>query len=187
LGDLFNYFVIFFDRPFEIGDFIVVDDKKGTVEYIGIKTTRLKALSGEQLILSNSDLTKSRLHNFKRLQSRRIVFSFGIVYEVSPQQLREIPVLLKSIILEHSQTTFDRAHFVSYGSFSLNFEVVYFVENPEYNVYMDIQQNINIRIYEEFAKRNIEFAYPTQRVVSRDGAVEAQPNSPGKEDYGNTQ
>jgi len=168
LGDLFNYFVIFFDRPFEVGDFIVVDDKKGTVEYIGIKTTRLKSLSGEQLILSNSDLTKSRLHNFKRMDRRRIIFNFGVVYDVTGDQLREIPVLLKKIIEEQKSVTFDRAHFINFGSFSLDFEVVYFVENPDYNFYMDIQQNINMRIYEEFQKRKIEFAYPTQTVISKD-------------------
>jgi small-conductance mechanosensitive channel len=131
LGDLFNYFVIFFDRPFEIGDFIVVDDKKGTVEHIGIKTTRLKSLSGEQLILSNSDLTKSRLHNFKRMDRRRILFKFGIVYDVTAGQLREIPVVIRRIIEEQKNVTFDRAHFMSYGSSSLDFEVVYFVENPD--------------------------------------------------------
>jgi small-conductance mechanosensitive channel len=187
LGDLFNYFVIFFDRPFEIGDYIVVDDKKGTVEYIGIKTTRLKALSGEQLILSNSDLTKSRLHNFKRLQSRRILFSFGVVYEATSQQLKEIPEIIKSIIQELPNTTFDRAHFFSYGSFSLNFEVVYHVNDPEYNVYMDVQQQINLRMYDEFAKRGIEFAYPTQRVISRETALEVQQNQPPKNSYGDTQ
>jgi small-conductance mechanosensitive channel len=168
LGDLFNYFVIFFDRPFEIGDFIVVDDKKGTVEHIGIKTTRLKSLSGEQLILSNSDLTKSRLHNFKRMERRRIQFNFGVVYDVTPDQLREISALIKDVIEEQKHTTFDRAHFKSYGSFSLDFEAVYFVENPDYNFYMDIQQTINIRIYEEFRKRGIDFAYPTQTVISKE-------------------
>lgn len=165
LGDLFNYFVIFFDRPFEIGDYIVVDDKKGTVEHIGVKTTRLKSLTGEQLILSNSDLTKSRLHNFKRLERRRILFTLSIVYQTSFDQLREIPVLLKKIIEDQPNVTFDRAHFASYGPSSLNFEVVFFVENSDYNFYMDTHQNINLRIYEEFQNRGIAFAYPTQTVI----------------------
>ncbi|MBL7857166.1 MAG: mechanosensitive ion channel [Cyclobacteriaceae bacterium] len=164
LGDLFNYFVIFFDRPFEIGDYIVVDDKRGTVEYIGVKTTRLKSLTGEQLILSNSDLTKSRLHNFKRLERRRILFNLSIVYQTTFDQLREIPELLKKIIEDQPSVTFDRAHFAGYGASSLNFEVVYFVENSEYNFYMDTQQNINLRIFEEFQSRGIQFAYPTQTV-----------------------
>ncbi|MDZ4716173.1 MAG: mechanosensitive ion channel family protein [Cytophagales bacterium] len=165
LGDLFNYFVIFFDRPFEIGDFITVDDKKGHVEYIGIKTTRLKSLSGEQLVISNSDLTNSRVHNFKRLQRRRILFSIGIVYETPMEKVKEIPGILKKIIDDQVNATFDRAHFASYGNFSLNFEIVYFIEGPEYHTYMDIQQAVNLKIFEEFQKRGIEFAYPTQTIL----------------------
>lgn len=164
LGDLFNYFVIFFDRPFEVGDFITLDDKKGTVEHIGIKTTRFKSLNGEQLVLSNSDLTKSRLHNFKRMQRRRIVFTIGVTYQTKAEQLREIPELLKQFITEHRKVTFERAHFFSYGPSSLNFEIVYFVESPEYNDYMDIQQSVNLKIFEEFEKRGIQFAQPTQTV-----------------------
>lgn len=168
LGDLFNYFVIFFDRPFEIGDFIVVDDKKGNVEHIGIKTTRFKSLTGEQLVISNSDLTKSRLHNYKRMQRRRIVTNLGILYETPLDKLKEIPELIKSIVAEqHPRVTLDRAHFATFGSFSLNIEFVYFIESPEYNDYMDIQQTINLRIMEEFAKRNIQFAYPTQLIFNK--------------------
>ncbi len=164
LGDLFNYFVIFFDRPFEVGDFVVVDDKKGTVEHIGIKTTRVKSLSGEQVIFSNSDLTKSRIHNFKQMERRRVLFSIGVTYQTPHEQLEQVPGLLKSIIEEHKKVTFDRAHFATLGNFSLNFEVVYYIETGEYNPYMDIQQRINFRIMKEFAARKIEFAYPTQTV-----------------------
>lgn len=164
LGDLFNYFVIFFDRPFEVGDFITLDDKKGTVEHIGIKTTRFKSLNGEQLVLSNSDLTKSRLHNFKRMQRRRIVFTISVTYQTKAEQLREIPTLLKQFITEHRKVTFERAHFFSYSPSSLNFEIVYFVESPEYNDYMDIQQSVNLKIFEEFEQRGIQFAQPTQTV-----------------------
>lgn len=167
LGDLFNYFVIFFDRPFEVGDFVTVDDKKGTVEYIGIKTTRLKSLNGEQLVVSNSDLTKSRLHNFKRMERRRIVFTFGVTYQTKTDQLREIPTLIKQIIESHPKVTFDRAHFFSLGSSALNFEVVYFVESPEYNVYMDTHQSINLKIFDAFEKKGIQFAYPTQMVFQK--------------------
>ncbi|HEY3402293.1 MAG TPA: mechanosensitive ion channel family protein [Ohtaekwangia sp.] len=171
LGDLFNYFVIFFDRPFEVGDFVTVDDKKGTVENIGIKTTRLKSLTGEQLIVSNSDLTKSRLHNFKRMDRRRIIFTFGVTYQTKADKLREIPGLVKQFIEAHPKVTFDRAHFSSYGASSLNFEVVYFVESAEYNDYMDIQQSVNLKIFEEFEKRGIQFAYPTQTIFLEKGAV----------------
>lgn len=164
LGDLFNYFVIFFDRPFEIGDFVVIDDKKGNVEYVGIKTTRIKSISGEQIVISNSDLTNSRLHNFKRMEKRRIVFNLGVTYQTTPEQLREIPEIIKKIIIDQADAEIDRCHFATYGDFSLNFETVYFVKEPDYAKYMDIQQAINLRIYEEFASRKIEFAYPTQTI-----------------------
>jgi small-conductance mechanosensitive channel len=164
LGDLFNYFVIFFDRPFEVGDFIVVDDKKGTVEYIGLKTTRVNSLTGEQMVFSNSDLTNSRIHNFKRLQRRRIVFSVGVTYQTKSGQLKKIPTIIRSIIEQQSLATFDRSHFSGYGDFSLNFETVYFAETAEYNQHMDIQQNIFLQIFEAFATEGIEFAYPTQTV-----------------------
>lgn len=162
LGDLFNYFVIFFDRPFEIGDFIIVDDKMGTVDHIGIKTTRIKSLSGEQLVFSNSDLTNSRIHNYKRMQRRRIVFKIGVTYQTKAEQLREIPELIRHIITEQENATLDRTHFSSFGNFSLDFETVYYVESSDYNAYMDIQQKINITLFKEFEKRGIEFAYPTQ-------------------------
>lgn len=162
LGDLFNYFVIFFDRPFEIGDFVAVDDKKGTVEYIGIKTTRLKSITGEQLVFSNSDLTNSRIHNFKRMERRRIIFSLGVVYQTSPQLLEKIPTIIKDIITAQPNVTFDRAHFSKFGASSLDFEIVYFVETSEYIHYMDLQQKINMQIFSAFAAEKIEFAYPTQ-------------------------
>ena len=164
LGDLFNYFVIFFDRPFEIGDFIVLDDKLGTVEYIGIKTTRVKALSGEQLILSNSDLTKSRVHNFKRMERRRIQFNITVTYPTSIENIREIPEIIKNAIRTTKGLTLDRSHFRGYIESSLNFETVYFVENPDYNVYMDLNQEMYLKIYEEFERRNISFAYPTRTI-----------------------
>lgn len=162
LGDLFSYFVIFFDRPFEIGDFIIVGDKVGAVEYIGIKTTRVRALSGEQLVFSNKELTSSIIHNYKKMERRRVVFKLGVIYQTKAAQLAEIPGIVKNIIVEQESATFDRGHFASYGDFSLNFEFVYYVETPDYTKYMDIQQSINLKIYEEFEKRNIEFAYPTQ-------------------------
>ena len=156
--------MIFFDRPFEIGDFIVLDDKKGTVEHIGIKTTRLKSLTGEQLILSNSDLTKSRVHNFKRLEQRRIEFNIGITYQTPLEQIKEVPTIIKNIITSIEGITLDRSHFMAYGDFSLIFQTVYIVENPDYNAYMDINQTINLKLFEEFEKRKIEFAYPTQSI-----------------------
>lgn len=165
LGDLFNYFVIFFDRPFEVGDFITVDDKKGTVEYIGIKTTRIRSLTGEQIIISNSNLTSSRIHNYKRLESRRVLFTVGVIYETPLEKLKRIPEIIKAIIEKQEFTKFDRVHFISYGDFSLNYEVVFFVENPHYHIYMDILQQINFDIYEQFATEQINFAFPTQTLL----------------------
>jgi len=171
LGDLFSYFVIFFDRPFEVGDFINVGDKVGTVEYTGIKTTRVRALSGEQLVFSNTDLTNSRIHNFKKMQERRVVFKLGVIYQTTAAQLEEIPKIVREITENHPDVRFDRGHFSSYGDFSLNFEFVYYVFGSDYVKYMDTQQSINLKIYNEFEKRGIEFAYPTQTLFVNKEAV----------------
>ena len=162
LGDLFSYFAILFDRPFEIGDFIIIGDYLGTIEHIGIKTTRVRSLGGEQLIFSNKDLTSSRVRNYKKMGKRRIVFRLGVVYQTSVEQLKAMPGLIEKIIKNVKDTAFDRAHFFSYGDFSLVFEVVYYVMSRDYNKYMDIQQEVNFAIKEEFKARGIEFAYPTQ-------------------------
>ncbi|OGC03848.1 mechanosensitive ion channel protein MscS [candidate division WOR-1 bacterium RIFOXYA12_FULL_43_27] len=162
LKDFFGYFSIVFDRPFKLGDFIVIGDFMGSVEYIGIKTTRLRSLGGEQLIFSNTDLTDSRVRNYKRMEKRRVVFSLGVTYQTSLDQLKELPKIIEKVIRETKDTAFDRAHFFSYGDFSLIFEVVYFILSPDYNKYMDVRQEINFAVKEEFEKRGIEFAYPTQ-------------------------
>ncbi|MDP8234094.1 MAG: mechanosensitive ion channel [Candidatus Saelkia tenebricola] len=162
LKDLFSYFSIIFDRPFEVGDFIIVGDYLGTVDYIGAKTTRIKSLSGEQVIFSNTDLTDSRVRNYKRMEQRRVAFKFGLIYQTSLTQLKEIPNIVEDIIKNIDDTVFDRAHFFSYGDYSLIFEVVYYVVGSDYNKYMDTQQKINFDLYEEFEKKGIEFAYPTQ-------------------------
>nr|MBI1230312.1 mechanosensitive ion channel [Cytophagales bacterium] len=167
LGDLFNYFVIFFDRPFEIGDFLVVGDKNGIVEKIGIKTTRIKTLSGEQLVVANSDLTSSRIHNFKKMQRRRILFTVGVTYETPPEKLRMIPGILKEIVETASNVDFDRAHFKGFGDSSLDFEIVYHINSPDYNVYMDIQQQYNFLIYERFGEMGISIAFPTRTLYIR--------------------
>ena len=162
LQDLFSYFSILLDRPFELGDFIIVGDYLGTVEYVGIKTTRLKSISGEEIVIANTDLTGSRIRNFKRMRQRRIVFKFGVVYETSTEQLRTIPILIEEIINDTENATGDRVHFFGYGEYSLDFEVVYFINSNDYNLYMDAQQKINLKIKSEFAKHDIKFAYPTQ-------------------------
>ncbi len=162
LKDLFSYFSIIFDHPFKVGDFVIIGDFMGSIEHIGIKTTRIRSLGGEMLIFSNSDLTDSRLRNYKLMEKRRVVFKLGVTYQTTLKQLKEIPKVIENIIRNTGDTVFDRAHFFSYGDFSLIFEIVYYVIGPDYNKYMDIQQEINFMIKEEFEKRGIEFAFPTQ-------------------------
>ncbi|SKB36437.1 mechanosensitive ion channel family protein [Daejeonella lutea] len=166
LGDLFSYFSIFFDRPFEIGDFITVDDKAGTVEYIGIKTTRLRSLSGEQMVCSNTDLTNARVHNYKRMEQRRVVFKLGVIYQTEVGRVKQIPGIIRDIIESKDLVRFDRGHFSGFGNFSLDFEFVYYVLSSEYNVYMDKQQEIFFDILSGFESRKIEFAYPTQTIIA---------------------
>ena len=164
LGDLFSYFVIFFDKPFQLGDFVIFDDKRGVIEKIGIKTTKIRSLSGELLVVSNSYLTGTRLHNYKQMKRRRVVFSLGVVYGTSIEQLKVIPEKIKGIIENIQKTQFDRCNFFSYGNFSLDFETVYFIEDPDYNLYAKIQEEINLKIMHEFSLLGVEFAYPTQTI-----------------------
>ena len=169
LGDLFSYFAILFDRPFEIGDFVIIGEYLGTIEHIGIKTTRIRSLGGEQVVFSNTDLTSSRMRNYKRMGKRRIVFKIGVTYQTSLDKMKAIPGIIERVIKNVKKTTFDRTHFFSYGDFSLVFEIVYYVMSRDYNEYMDIQQQINFGIKEEFEDRDIEFAYPTQTLyVNKD-------------------
>jgi small-conductance mechanosensitive channel len=164
LGDLFASLSIVLDKPFVIGDFVVVDSLSGTIEHIGLKTTRIRSLSGEQIIFSNNDLLKSRIRNYKRMSERRIVFSFGVIYQTPLSQIKAIKEIVSDIIKKTENARFDRVHFKEYGNFSLNFEVVYFVAYPDYNIYMDIQERINMEIFRRFREEGIKFAYPTQTI-----------------------
>jgi len=168
LGDLFASLSIIVDKPFVIGDFIIVGEWMGTVERIGLKTTRVRSLSGEQIIFSNSDLLGSRVRNYKRMYERRIVFPFGVTYQTPPDVLEGISATVREIIEAQPDVRFDRCHFKSFGDFSLDFETVYYVLVPEYTVYMERQQAINLAIMRAFEQQGIEFAYPTQTLyVSR--------------------
>jgi small-conductance mechanosensitive channel len=162
LGDLFASLSIILDKPFAVGHFITVDDLAGTVDHVGIKSTRIRSLSGEEIVLSNGDLLKSRIHNYRKLYERRVLFSFGVTYNTPHDKLVRIPATVREIIEPVAKTRFDRAHFKEYGDSSLNFEVVYYVLDPDYNVYMDIQQAINLGLFQRFAQEGIEFAYPTR-------------------------
>ncbi len=174
LGDLFASLSISLDRPFALGDFIIVDGFLGTVEHIGLKTTRIRSLSGEQLIFANTDLLKSRVRNYKRMEQRRVAFTVGVTYQTRPEQLRKVPDLFKSLLGQIDGVHFDRAHFKEYGPYSLNFEFVYYIHTPDYNRYMDIQQQLNLGLYDAFTAEGIEFAYPTQTLyVDRAESVPA--------------
>ena len=164
LGDLLASLSIVLDKPFVIGDFVVVDSLSGTIEHIGLKTTRIRSLSGEQLIFSNNDLLKTRIHNYRRMSERRIVFSFGVVYQTSLAKLKIIKEIVKDIVEKTHDARFDRVHFKEYGKSSLNYEVVYYVTSSDYNLYMDVQESINLEIYRRFSEAGIEFAYPTRTV-----------------------
>ncbi len=164
LSDLFSALSILLDKPFEEGDFVVVDDLSGTVEKIGLKSTRVRSLSGEQLVFSNSDLLSSRIRNYKRMKQRRIVFTLGVVYETPYEKLLRVPEIVQEVIESQNDAIFDRVHFKSFGDFALNYEVVYRMTTPDYNVYMDTQQAINLALFQRFAEEGIGFAYPTQTV-----------------------
>ncbi len=164
LGDLFASLSIVLDQPFVIGDFIVLENDRGTVEHIGLKTTRIKSLSGEQLIIGNADLLRSRIRNFKRMTERRALFSIGVTYQTPPEKLAAIPGMIQEIIEVREKLRFERAHFKEFADFALVFEVVYWVLDPAFTVFMDIQQEINLEIARRFAASGIEFAYPTQTV-----------------------
>nr|WP_320133253.1 mechanosensitive ion channel family protein [uncultured Holophaga sp.] len=162
LGDLFASLSIVLDKPFEIGDFIVVGEEKGTVEHVGLKTTRISSLTGEQIVISNSDLLKSRIHNFKRMTERRILFTLGVTYQTPHAKLEPITRMLREIIEAQPCTRFDRAHLKGFGDSALLYEVVYFMTEADYQLYMNTQQTINLEIFKAFEQEGIEFAYPTQ-------------------------
>jgi small-conductance mechanosensitive channel len=179
LGDLFASLSIVLDKPFVIGDFIVVDSYLGAVEHVGLKTTRIRSLSGEQLVFANGDLLQSRLRNYGRMAERRVVFALGVTYQTPRESLRKIPGIIRAAIEAQGQTRFDRSHFKAYGESSLDFETVYYVLVPDYNTYMDVQQEINLRIHEEFEREGVEFAYPTRTVHVAGEAGDAEATAAG--------
>lgn len=166
LGDLFSYFSILFDKPFEQGDFIVFGDYMGNIENIGIRSTRIRSLSGEQVVIANSLLTESSLKNFKRMTNRRGLFRFGVVQDTPVEKLKKIPLVVKDIIDQIPHATFERAHFIEIGSFSFIYEVSYTVDVPDYATYLDIHQRVNLDIKEAFEQQKIAFALPTQTVIA---------------------
>lgn len=188
LGDLFAFFSIIVDKPFLRGDFLSFDDQSGTVEQIGIKTTRLRSLDGEQVVISNEDLLNTRIRNFKRMQNRRVSFEFGVTYDTPPDTVDAIPEIVEEIVRDQDLVDFDRVHLADFGESSLRYEVVYSVETPEFNTHMDIRQAILSGMFRAFRSRDIDFAFPTRTVhlgKSEDGE-EPEPTRRGESDEEST-
>lgn len=182
LGDLFASLTIALDKPFVIDDFIVVGSEMGTVEHIGLKTTRVRSLSGEQLVFGNADLLSSRIRNYKRMSERRVVFGFGVVYDTPPETIEAISAIVRRAVEAQDNVRFDRCHFYRFGASSLDFEAVYYINSPDYNAHMDAQQAVHLAIARAFRERRIEFAFPTQTLhVAAGGAVAPQGRIPESE------
>lgn len=171
LSDVFASLAIGLDKPFEIGDFIVFGDVAGSIEHIGLKTTRIRSLSGEQIVCANAVLLQQTIHNYKRMQERRIQFRFGISYHTPAEKARQIGGIVKEIIQGVEQTRFDRAHFLSFDVSQLTYEVIYFVTDADYNKYMDIQQEINLQLMERLAALDVHFAFPIRHVQFTGGTL----------------
>lgn len=163
--DLLSYVTIALDQPFDVGDYIVVNQIKGHIEHIGLKSTRIRSLTGELIIIPNKVLTNERIHNYKTLNKRRVTLNLSLSYKTSTEQLKEIPILIQTIIEKESPIEFDRCHFNEFQSYYLNFEIVYYVLDSDYKKFMDIQQSINLHIKDQFDKKGLEFAFPTQTVI----------------------
>ena len=167
LGDIFASFSIYFDKPFKIGDFIIIGDDMGVVKKIGIKSTKLESLWGNDIIVSNRELTTIRIHNYRTMKKRRVVFAFGLVYDTSKKKMDQALKIVREVFKGATLTTLDRVHFKKFGDSSLDFEVVYYVATGDYGKYMDIQQKINLGLKERFEKAKIEFAYPTRTLYMK--------------------
>jgi small-conductance mechanosensitive channel len=165
LADAFGAFLIYFDRPFEIGDLIMIGEYCGNVKKIGIRSTRIKLLQGEELVISNRELTTTNIRNFKKLRKRRVVLKFGVATDTPVEKLKNIPQMIKQIVSEVKLAEFDRAHLSEFGNFTLNYEVVYYIKTPNYGKYMDIKQAINFGLLEAFEKEKIVMPYPTQTIL----------------------
>lgn len=168
LGDLFASFIIIFDKPFVVGDAITVGDKSGTVEKIGIKTTRVRASTGEQLVFGNASLLGSTVQNFKRMQERRVMATYGVTYETPAAKLRDIPGIVKAALERHEHVRYERCHLKALNTFSVDFELVYWITSPDFSIHVSVQHALNLELLERFAAEGIEFAYPTQTEIVKD-------------------
>lgn len=183
LGDLFASVSIVLDKPFAVGEFIIVGSEMGTVKEIGLKTTRVTSLGGEEISFANNDLLNSRIRNYARMRERRVVFTVGVTYDTPIEKVAQIPGWLRSIVESDKRARFDRAHLSEFGPYALTFEVVYNVLGPEFNLHMDVRQGFNLAIMERFAAEEVKFALPTQtiRMVPTDGEDEDEAAPAGRE------
>ncbi|MCD5382181.1 MAG: mechanosensitive ion channel family protein [Candidatus Pacebacteria bacterium] len=162
LSDLFSSFSLYFDKPFRIGDYVMIGTDAGVVERIGIKTTRIRTLQGEELVVSNSELTTARVQNFKKMEERRGSFQFGITYETPHDKVKAVKGMVERIFESVEGARLDRVHFTTFGDSALLFDVVFYVSSPKYAEYLDILEKVNFDLMDKFAEVGIEFAYPTQ-------------------------
>lgn len=164
LGDFFSGIIILFDKPFSVGDFIKVGDLAGTVKSIGVKTTRITLMDGQELVITNKDLTESRIHNFKKLRKRRQVINLGVTYDTPIRKLKKIPSFIKSAFKKIKDVELDRVHLTELGGSAKKFEVVYYINSQDYKYFRDQHEKILLNIIEAFEREKIEFAFPTQTV-----------------------
>ncbi len=179
LGDLFASLSIVMDKPFEVGDFLSIGELTGTVRHIGLKTTRLTSITGEELVFANSDLLKSRIHNYKKMQERRVVYTLGVEFDTPPEKLRQINEIVREIFDTIPNGRLSRVHFSRISQSTLDFEIVYYVESPDYQTYMDVQEAFNLAVMERFSREKIAFAYPTQTLqIQHASSVPVPPGDP---------
>jgi small-conductance mechanosensitive channel len=171
--ELFAYLMILIDKPFTIGQFIAVDSVSATVEKIGVRSTHLRSLRGEIVVINNSTLTSSNIENFATMQQRRMIYSIGVTYQTTADQIQSIPTTIQTIIENTNHTIFNRCHFTTFGDYSLNFEIVYYIDNRDYTLAMDIQQSINLSIMRKFEEQGIEFAFPSQTLYLEGNGITA--------------
>jgi small-conductance mechanosensitive channel len=180
LGDLLASVSILLDKPFVVGDFIVVGEKAGTVETIGVKTTRLRSISGEQLVFSNKFILESQIQNYKRMWQRRVVLKFAVPYRTPIEKLEQVPGWIKEIVTAESKLSFDRCHLAYLSASSLDFELAFYVLDTDFNVYMDLQQQLFWSVMRKFENEGVKFALPTQAVfVTQDGPANQTRESQG--------
>lgn len=162
LGDLFASISILLDKPFVVGDAIQAAEFNGTVEQIGVKNTRIRSVTGEEIIIGNNDLASSRLRNYKRLTERRCLHVLGLVYGTPHEKLRRVPALLAEIVAGNPRAKLDRAHFKGFGDSAILFEFAFYTQGQEFAVMMDVQQEILFEVHRRFELEGLSFAFPTQ-------------------------